>query len=260
MKPDVTYILNKTKQLLSIKVERKRIGSFSVRLVIHILEMMANKPDSPVTFTNKQLSKSSLDDVCSLISIEDCGINFIQDHALTTGKLSAYRFLCDDFKCTVFFPRTFIKKGNLELDDLIKQTWDYYFKKIGSDENIYKKRVTLTRSRDGRYAFLKNTFLQNPDLTLEDARLVIDGATSSLFHMGFDEKTGKRQKKYCDVKNIFTNRHRIEAMILKSTDEHYSVQLAKIQDLACKKNFIGELKTALESNHPPLIVDEWLEM
>ena len=261
MKPSVTYVLQKTKHLLSSKIDGKRIGSFSIRLIIHVLESMKTETGSVVKLTAKQLSKASPNDAKELVSINVCGIEFTQQHNFRSEKNASYVFKCDDYICNVLIPLSFEKRGDVEIDALIKATWEHYQVVIGRDKNIYPKGVTLTRSSDGRYACLKTVFKNNPHFSLDDAKSVIDGTVTSLFHMGFDVTTGDRQKKYCDIKNIFTNQQRIESMIAKSGDEHYSIQLNKIQQRAGKKNFIDALKADLETSETTDVdADLWLEI
>lgn len=254
MIPDASFILKKTKQLLS-----QRSGQFAINLIIHLLECSHCTEYKTLKLKAKSLSRASKSDVQELISIEDFGISFTRlDHS--NPKCALYLFRCDTYACHVEIPMSFEKKGDVEMDAKIRVIWNYYVESIGADKNAWKKTPTLTTSANGRYRALKSFLKNNPDFDVEHAFLVIDGTLRSPHHMGFNPITGeKNPKHYCDIGNIFTNRQRAEELMAKSGSEHYLIQLEKLKNKNDKLKNIQSLKS--QTTKQDLTVetdDEWL--
>ena len=254
MNPNNTFILFKTKQLLA-----QRYGQFSIRLIIHLLENADSTNSKILQLKTKSLSKAKKSDISELIGIDAFGISFTRLEP-SNIKYSIYLFRCDTFTCRVEIPMSFERKGDVRLDEKIRTIWDYYLKIIGCDKKAWKRVPTLTTSRGGRYWALKQFLKQNPDFSVKQAFLVIDGAVRSPFHMGFNQKNGEKlPKHYCDICNIFTNLQRAEELMAKSDAEHYSIQLTNVNNKNSKTKNIESLKLQTSQTISSELTDEeWL--
>lgn len=144
---------------------------------------------------------------------------------------------CDLVVGGVAFPITvpaelFVVKKDpslFSIEELVHEAFDIWLEVIGSDSVIYSRTPTLTLSKSGRFSLLKKAFQQKIVADLSEVRMVCLGCRNSLYHMGYNndgEETGSR---YCDIKNLFINRQRVEEMMGRSTIQaDYKEQLTRI--------------------------------
>ncbi|KDM89979.1 hypothetical protein EA58_19740 [Photobacterium galatheae] len=132
----------------------------------------------------------------------------------------------------------YLKKQDTQAQ-AVQQVWCYWLEKIGSIQEIYKKKPTLTTNeKTGRKKFIQDALVF---ATAEELCLGIDGCLNSPFHMGYkiDKKTGKvtQQKAYCEPCNIFKNRDKLEALMAQVNGKHYLVQLEEANIRRNLRNF-----------------------
>lgn len=124
---------------------------------------------------------------------------------------------------------------------LINDSFDLWFKYIGSDKNVYKKTPTLTKSRFGRMYWIQKAYEQNFVSSLLEFELAVKGCATSPYHMGFNKDGTRSTHKYCEPKSIFRNSQRVQEMIARSDGVHYSVKLNEIEDRKEKLSKVDEM-------------------
>ncbi len=117
----------------------------------------------------------------------------------------------------------------MTVEDTVDAAFKIWLDVIGSDELIFKRPPSLTRSRGGRASILKKAIKQKIVRDLNEVRLVCLGCRNSLYHMGYDRNGSETGHRYCDIKNLFFNRQRVEEMIARSSlQADYREQLNQI--------------------------------
>ncbi|WP_210498587.1 hypothetical protein [Vibrio crassostreae] len=215
----------------------KRSSNFSIRLLIAIVESWGKGVQFDFsTHGEKVFFSWDTEDLKDFLKTPSCEkFRITNDFQNVDSNTAGYSLYINGLKIPFFVPIKVGSKKTMTTKDLttslIENSFSIWLEEVGSDKNVFKKTPKLTTSKDGRKHWITKAYEQCFVSSLEEFRLVCQGCRNSPYHMGFEPKTGeKRNKAYCDIKNIFVNRQRAEEMMARAHGMHYLEQLNLLKE------------------------------